>query len=67
MVALVAGTPNARVMARDLGFDGAHPRAEAPARLAPGGTVTMRVYLVVAEDAAQARLYRHLAELEGLP
>ena len=67
VVALVAGTPNARVMARDLGFDGAHPRAEAPARLAPGGTVTMRVYLVVAEDAAQARLYRHLAELEGLP
>jgi hypothetical protein len=66
-IALVAATPNARVSdVRDMGLEGAHPSMSFPLRLAPGESTQAVFYYAVADDVAQARLYRHLAAAGGL-
>ncbi len=67
VVALVAASHNSWVSdIRDMGLDGAHPAMTFPLRLSPGESAEALLYYVVADDVAQARLYRHLADAPGL-
>jgi hypothetical protein len=60
-IALVPGAMNARIGdLRDMGLEGAHPAISFGLRLKPGETFESVGYVVVAEDVAQARLYRTL-------
>jgi hypothetical protein len=66
-IALVPGAMNARVSGlRDMGLEGAHPVLGFRLRLAPGETFESVGYVVVAEDVAQARLYRTLRSAGSL-
>jgi GNAT superfamily N-acetyltransferase len=66
VVAVVAATPELQVEVHDLGEEGVAVGTVARIDLAPGETVEHVAYLVVADDLAQARLYRVLGEAEGL-
>jgi len=60
-IALIPGAMNARVGdLHDMGLEGAHPSLDFWMRLAPGKTFESIGYVVVAEDVAQARLYKVL-------
>jgi hypothetical protein len=64
---LVAGTRAGQIAElRDMGLEGAHPVVRFPLRLAPDEALEGVAYVVLADDAAQARLYRFLADAEGL-
>jgi GNAT superfamily N-acetyltransferase len=65
-LALVAAAGPARVAVWDVGLEGAHPYLTLPLDLEPGASADLAGYLVVADDLAQARLYRALGEQEGL-
>ncbi|HEV8638317.1 MAG TPA: GNAT family N-acetyltransferase [Chloroflexota bacterium] len=62
VVAVVAGTPGLEVEVHDLGQEGVAVHPGARLDLAPGEVSEEVAYLVVAEDLAQARLYRVLSE-----
>jgi len=66
-LAVLAATPSARVVPRDMGYEGVHPQVTLAHPLAPGATAELVAYLVVADDLAQARRYRSLAESGWLP
>ncbi len=66
-LAVLAATPQARVAARDMGYEGVHPQVFLSRPLAPGEATELVAYLVVADDLAQAKRYRSLAGSAWLP
>jgi GNAT superfamily N-acetyltransferase len=65
-ITLVAGTPRLHLEVHDLGEEGVTASTVAQLDLAPGETSENVAYLIVADDLAQARLYRALAEINEL-
>jgi RimJ/RimL family protein N-acetyltransferase len=65
-LALVLATPEGYVETGDMGHEGVHPGISRSLALAPGEVVESVAYLVVADDVAQARLYRVLTQAGGL-
>jgi hypothetical protein len=49
-----------------MGNEGVHPNVHTRLDLDPGDSLESVCYLVVADDVAQAKLYRELAKVGGL-
>jgi hypothetical protein len=67
VLAIVCASYRGIVSSGEMGLEGVHPTVGIRFTLSPGDTLEEVAYVVVASNLPQARLYRHLCDIESLP